>query len=119
MATPAVAEIKLRVKSRLLEVSFADGARYELPWEYLRVHSPSAEVQGHSPDQAVLVLGKEDVRITGVEPIGNYAVRLLFDDGHDTGLYTFAYLPELGAQQEAKMREYRARVEAAKRKAGH
>ncbi|MFO1402605.1 MAG: DUF971 domain-containing protein [Steroidobacteraceae bacterium] len=119
MVTPAIDEIKLRVKSRLLEVSFADGTRYELPWEYLRVHSPSAEVQGHGPGQEVLVLGKEEVRLTGVEPVGNYAVRLLFDDGHDTGLYTFAYLHELGTLQEAKTRDYRARVEAAKRKAGH
>jgi DUF971 family protein len=119
MAIPAIDEIKLRVKSRLLEVSFADGTRYELPFEYLRVHSPSAEVQGHGPGQEVLVLGKQEVRITGVEPIGNYAVRLLFDDGHDTGLYTFAYLQELGAQREVKWRDYLARADAAKRKAGH
>ena len=120
MVMPAIDEIKLRVKSRLLEVSFSDGTRFELPFEYLRVHSPSAEVQGHGPGQEVLVLDKQDVRVTGVEPIGNYAVRLLFDDGHDTGLYTFAYLHELGAQQDAKTQAYRARVEAAtKRKAGH
>ena len=119
MANPAIDEIKLRVKSRLLEVSFADGTRYELPFEYLRVHSPSAEVQGHAPGQAVLVLGKQDVRITGVEPVGNYAVQLRFDDGHDTGLYTFAYLKELGEQREVKWRDYLARADAAKRKAGH
>ncbi|MCC7461061.1 MAG: DUF971 domain-containing protein [Gammaproteobacteria bacterium] len=119
MSTPAIEEIKLRVQSRLLEVSFADGTRYELPFEYLRVHSPSAEVQGHAPGQAALVVGKQDVRVTGVEPIGNYAVRLLFDDGHDTGLYTFAYLQELGAQQQDKWRDYQRRVEASKRKAGH
>jgi DUF971 family protein len=119
MVTPAIDEIKLRVKSRLLEVGFADGTRYELPWEYLRVHSPSAEVQGHGPGQETLVTGKEDVRVTGVEPVGNYAVRLLFDDGHDTGLYTFTYLHELGAQQQAKWHAYLARVDAAKRKAGH
>jgi DUF971 family protein len=119
MTIPAIDEIKLRVKSRLLEVSFTDGMRYELPFEYLRVHSPSAEVQGHGPGQEVVVLGKEDVRVTGVEPIGNYAVRLLFDDGHDTGLYTFAYLRELGAQRETKWRDYLTRAGAAKRKAGH
>jgi DUF971 family protein len=118
MVTPAIDEIKLRVKSRLLEVGFGDGSRYELPWEYLRVHSPSAEVQGHGPGQGVLVTGKEDVRITAVEPVGNYAVRLHFDDGHNSGLYTFAYLYELGAQQAHKWRDYLARVDAAKRKAG-
>jgi DUF971 family protein len=119
MVMPTIEEIKLRVKSRVLEVSFADGTRYELPWEYLRVHSPSAEVQGHGPGQETLVLGKENVRLTGVEPVGNYAVRLLFDDGHDTGLYTFAYLHELGAQHAAKWSAYLARVDVAKRKAGH
>jgi len=118
MVTPAIDEIKLRVKSRLLEVGFADGARFELPWEYLRVHSPSAEVQGHGPGQGVLVTGKEDVRVTAVEPVGNYAVRLHFDDGHNTGLYTFGYLYELGAQRQRKWSEYQARVDAAKRKAG-
>jgi DUF971 family protein len=111
MVTPAIDEIKLRVKSRLLEVGFSDGARYELPWEYLRVHSPSAEVQGHGP-------GKENVRVTAVEPVGNYAVRLHFDDGHNSGLYTFGYLHELGAQQQQKWSAYLARVDAAKRKAG-
>ena len=118
MVTPAIDEIKLRVKSRLLEVSYSDGARYELPWEYLRVNSPSAEVQGHGPGQAVLVTGKENVRVTDVEPVGNYAVRLHFDDGHDTGLYTFGYLYELGAQQQTKWQDYLARVADAKRKAG-
>jgi DUF971 family protein len=118
MVTPAIDEIKLRVKSRLLEVGFSDGARYELPWEYLRVHSPSAEVQGHGPGQEVLVTGKENVRVTAVEPVGNYAVRLHFDDGHNTGLYTFGYLHELGTQQQQKWSAYRARVDAAKRKAG-
>jgi DUF971 family protein len=118
MATPAIDEIKLRVKSRLLEVSFADGGRYELPFEYLRVHSPSAEVQGHGPGQEVLVTGKQEVRVTAAEPVGNYAVRLHFDDGHNTGLYTFGYLYELGTQQQAKWQKYLARVESAKRKAG-
>jgi DUF971 family protein len=118
MVTPAIDEIKLRVKSRLLEVGFSDGARYQLPWEYLRVHSPSAEVQGHGPGQGVLVTGKENVRVTEVEPVGNYAVRLHFDDGHNSGLYTFGYLHELGAQQQQKWNAYLARIDAAKRKAG-
>jgi DUF971 family protein len=106
MSSPAVQEIKLRRRSRLLEVSFDDGTRYELPFEYLRVHSPSAEVQGHGPGEGVLVVGKEQVDIRSVEPIGHYAIRLVFDDGHDTGLYTWSYLHELGAQRERKWSEY-------------
>ena len=81
-------ELKLRRRSRLLEVTFADGSRFELPFEYLRVHSPSAEVRGHGVGEGVLVTGKHDVIITAVEPIGQYAVRLMFDDGHDTGLFS-------------------------------
>ena len=99
-------EIRLRRAARVLEVSFDDGARYALPFEYLRVHSPSAEVKGHGPGQEVLVLGKEDVGIRAVEPVGQYAVKLVFDDGHDTGLYTWRYLRELGAEQEARWGEY-------------
>jgi DUF971 family protein len=106
-------EIKLRQRSRLLEVSFDDGARYELPFEYLRVHSPSAEVQGHSPDQRVLVTGKQDVLVRAVEPIGLYAVKLSFDDGHDTGLYTWKYLYQLGSQRERLWSDYLARLAAA------
>lgn len=108
-------EIKLRQRSRLLEVSFDDGSRFELPFELLRTHSPSAEVQGHSPDQKVLVVDKQDVGIREVEPIGQYAVKLSFDDGHDTGLYTWKYLYELGSQRERLWSEYLARV----RLAGH
>jgi len=81
-------------------VSFDDGATFELPFEYLRVNSPSAEVQGHGPGQRVTVTGKENVGIRAVEPIGQYAVRLVFDDGHDTGLYTWKYLYELGERRE-------------------
>jgi DUF971 family protein len=103
-------EIKLRSRSRVLEVSFAGGERFELPFEYLRVHSPSAEVKGHGPGQEVLVLGKEQVGIKSVEPIGHYAVRLVFDDGHDTGLYTWTYLYELGHEQTAKWAHYQERV---------
>ena len=82
--------------------SFDDGSRFELPFEYLRVHSPSAEVQGHGAGEGVLVVGKENVVVRAIEPIGQYAVRLIFDDGHDTGLYTWKYLHELGAQREQK-----------------
>jgi DUF971 family protein len=109
LATPIPAEIKLRTTSKVLEVSFADGSRFALPFEYLRVHSPSAEVQGHGPGQEVLVLGKENVGIRGVEPVGQYAVKLVFDDGHDTGLYTWKYLYELGRDQQLKWAEYLAR----------
>ncbi|MGH8206040.1 MAG: gamma-butyrobetaine hydroxylase-like domain-containing protein [Steroidobacteraceae bacterium] len=110
MAEVTVREIKLRRRSRVLEVSFDDGAHYLLPFEYLRVHSPSAEVQGHGPGEGVLVLGKEQVGIRAVEPIGQYAVRLIFDDGHDTGLYTWKYLYELGAEREPKWAAYLQRV---------
>ncbi len=103
-------EIKLRSRSRLLAVTFADGQHFDLPFEYLRVHSPSAEVKGHGPGQEVLVLGKEQVGIKAVEPIGQYAVRLVFDDGHDTGLYTWAYLYELGTQHATKWAHYQDRV---------
>lgn len=102
--------LKLRTKSRLLEVTFDDGSRYELPFEYLRVHSPSAEVRGHGPGQETLQLGKHDVGITAVEPVGNYAVKLVFDDGHDTGLYTWSYLLELGREREQKWAKYLDRL---------
>jgi DUF971 family protein len=110
---PFPTEIKLRTKSRVLEVAFDDGSRYELPFEYLRVYSPSAEVQGHGPGQEVLVLGKQDVGIRHVEPVGQYAVKLVFDDGHDSGLYSWKYLRELGAERDARWRDYLARVAAA------
>jgi DUF971 family protein len=113
MSLPALLEIRLRTRSRLLEVSFDDGARYELPAEYLRVFSPSAEVQGHGGGEGVLVSGKQDVAIRAVEPIGHYAVRLLFDDGHDTGLYTWKYLHELGSEREARWLAYLRRLEQA------
>ncbi len=106
MSDPVPAEIKLRKASRLLEVSFEDGSRFQLPFEYLRVHSPSAEVKGHGPGQEVLVLGKENVGIRSVEPVGQYAVKLVFDDGHDTGLYTWKYLYELGRDQQANWAKY-------------
>ena len=105
-------EIRLRTKSRLLEVAFGDAERFELPFEYLRVYSPSAEVRGHGPGQETLQLGKHEVGITRVEPVGNYAVRLVFDDGHDTGLYTWDYLYELGTTSEEKWQQYLARLDA-------
>jgi DUF971 family protein len=107
MSDPVPTEIKLRRVSRVLEVTFEDGACFELPFEYLRVHSPSAEVKGHGgPGQEVLVLGKENVGIRAVEPVGQYAVKLVFDDGHDTGLYTWKYLHELGRDRDAIWARY-------------
>jgi DUF971 family protein len=106
-------EIKLRTRSRVLEVAFEDGARFQLPFEYLRTHSPSAEVKGHGPGQEVLVLGKQDVGIRAVEPIGQYAVKLVFDDGHDSGLFSWKYLRELGEQQAENWAKYLARVASA------
>jgi DUF971 family protein len=103
--------IKLRRQSRVLEVSFDDGQVYQLPFEYLRVYSPSAEVRGHGPGQETLQLGKHDVQVVRVEPIGNYAVRLDFDDGHNTGLYTWAYLHELGATRTDKWQQYLDRLQ--------
>jgi DUF971 family protein len=93
-------ELRVRTVSRVLAVEFDDGERHELPFEYLRVNSPSAEVQGHGPGQKITVTGKEAVRISRVEPVGLYAVRLVFDDGHDSGLYTWKYLRELGRRRE-------------------
>jgi len=107
----APTELRLRRKSRLLEVSFPDGTRYAMSFEYLRTHSPSAEVQGHGPGQDVLQIAKENVRITDLEAVGRYAVRLKFDDGHDTGLYTWKYLRELGANHDAKWAHYLSRLE--------
>jgi DUF971 family protein len=103
---PVPTEIRLRSRSRVLSVAFDDGAAFDLPFEYLRVHSPSAEVKGHGPGQEVLVLGKESVGIRAVEPVGQYAVKLVFDDGHDTGLYTWKYLYELGRDREENWAHY-------------
>lgn len=106
-------EIRLRTQSRLLVVSFDDGARFDFDFEYLRVHSPSAEVKGHGPGQETLQTGKEDVVIKAIEPVGQYAVRLVFDDGHDTGLYTWAYLRELGDNMAVNWQSYLDRLQAA------
>ena len=106
-------EIKLRKTSRLVAVEFDDGHSFELPFEYLRVYSPSAEVQGHGPGQGVLQTGKENVQVTKIEPIGHYAVRLVFDDGHDTGLYTWKYLYELGEEQAENWQSYLDRLKTA------
>ena len=103
--------IRLRHRSRLVEVDFADGANYSFSFEYLRAHSPSAEVQGHGPGQDVLQIAKENVSVLAIEPVGHYAVRLVFDDGHDTGLYTWKYLRELGATFSQKWSRYLERLD--------
>ncbi len=104
MSAARPTDIKLRTASRLLEVTFDDGRKFELPFEYLRVFSPSAEVKGHGGGEGVLQVGKENVGITAVEPVGNYALRLMFDDGHDTGLYSWSLLHDLGALPRALRR---------------
>jgi len=106
---PTPTDIKLRTTSRLLEVTFDDGSHYELPFEYLRVFSPSAEVKGHGGGEGVLQLGKHNVGISRLEPIGNYALRLHFDDGHNTGLYSWTLLHELGRSREANWARYQQR----------
>ena len=98
--------ISLHKQSRVLEIVYNDGENFKLPCEYLRVFSPSADVKGHGPGQEVLQFGKEDVNIKEVEPVGNYAVRLIFDDGHETGLYTWNYLYELGQNQKSNWIDY-------------
>jgi DUF971 family protein len=104
--TTAPSELRVSKDRRLLTVSFPDGARHELPSEMLRVLSPSAEVQGHSPEQRVTVPGKRDVAISRIEPVGNYAVRIVFDDRHDTGIFTWTYLRELGEEREERWQAY-------------
>jgi DUF971 family protein len=106
-------DIKLHQKSRLLEVTFDDGSHFKLPCEYLRAYSPSAEVRGHGPGQEVLQVGKENVNITQIEPVGSYAVALHFDDGHSTGIYSWDWLHHLGTSQESLWKEYLERLEKA------
>lgn len=93
-----------------LHIAFEDGAMFDIPFELLRVESPSAEVQGHAPSQKVVVAGKADVGITKAEPVGRYAVRIFFDDGHNSGLFTWAYLRRLGAEKDALLKAYRKAV---------
>lgn len=111
-AEPWPTEIRLKKDRKTLAVAFDDGATFDLPAEYLRVLSPSAEVQGHSPEQRQTVGGKIDVAITAVDPVGNYAVRLTFSDGHNTGLYSWTYLRRLGAEQETLWAGYLADLKA-------
>lgn len=112
---PIPVAINLHKKSRRLAVEFNDGKKFEFSCEFLRVHSPSADVKGHGPGQGVLQIGKEDVSIEAIEPVGNYAIKLQFDDGHNTGIYSWSYLYDMGLHQEEYWREY---LDALKR-AGH
>jgi DUF971 family protein len=106
-------EIKLHQKSRVMEIVFADGRGFRLPYEYLRVYSPSAEVRGHGPGQEVLQTGKREVEIRALEAVGSYAVQPVFSDGHSTGIYSWEYLYELGGKQGRLWREYIAKLELA------
>lgn len=111
--TPTPTDIVLHQRSRVLEVAFEDGSRFELPCEYLRVESPSAEVQGHGPGQKVLVAGKRGVGIRAIEPVGHYGVLLRFDDGHDTGIYSWSTLYALGTEQRTRFDSYLQALAAA------
>ncbi len=106
-------EIRLHQVSRILELTFENGPTYKLPYEFLRVYSPSAEVRGHGPGQETLQVGKRDVTIKEVEPVGNYAIRPMFSDGHDSGIYSWDYLAELGAHQDEMWQRYLTRLQEA------
>ncbi|MFY7866980.1 gamma-butyrobetaine hydroxylase-like domain-containing protein [Roseateles sp.] len=112
-STPSPTEITVHQQSRVLEVAFSDGARFRIPFELMRIYSPSAEVKGHGPGQETLQTGKREVDMTGLEPVGHYAVRPVFSDGHDSGLFDWAYLYELGAKEAQLWQDYEARLAAA------
>jgi len=112
-STPVPTEIKLHQVSRRLEIAFDNGTRFELPYEFLRVYSPSTEVRGCGPGQAVLQVGKQNIEIKGIEPVGSYVVQLTFSDGHDTGFYSWDYLYELGENHAELWALYMSRMEAA------
>ncbi|MCL6506690.1 MAG: DUF971 domain-containing protein [Bryobacteraceae bacterium] len=111
--TPQPTDITVHAASRVLEISFDDGRTFKLPFEFLRVYSPSAEVRGHGPGQETLQVGKRDVTITSVDPIGHYAIQPNFSDGHSSGIYSWSYLYELGQNQERLWAEYLRRLEEA------
>lgn len=108
--TPTPTEILLHARSRVLELTFSDGANFKLSCELLRVYSPSAEVRGHGPGQEVLQTGKRNVGINAIEPVGNYALKLVFSDGHDTGLYSWDLLHDLGKHADQRMTNYLERL---------
>lgn len=110
MSTPVPTEIRVHRQSKMLEIGFDDGQHFQLPCELLRVYSPSAEVRGHGPGQDVLVTGKEDVTIEAIEPVGSYAIKPRFSDGHDTGIYTWDLLLEMGRHRDELWARYRERL---------
>lgn len=116
---PNPTQIKLRQRTRVLEVAFEDGASFELPCEYLRVFSPSAEVRGHGGGELVLVPGKREVNIERIEPVGSYAVRLVFDDGHASGIYSWFVLYRLGTHYEENWQHYLERLESVRQDRDH
>ena len=107
---PRPTDLNLHQQSRVLDVTFEDGRQYSLPCEYLRVFSPSAEVRGHGPGQEVLQFGKKEVNVQAIEPVGSYGVKLVFTDGHDTGIYSWDYLYDLGAKKDSNWKSYLARL---------
>ena len=111
--TPTPQNITVHGQSQVLEIRFSDGANFRIPFELMRVYSPSAEVQGHGPGQEVLQYGKRGIALAALEPVGNYAVKPVFSDGHDTGIFTWDYLYQLGADQQALWADYLARLQVA------
>jgi DUF971 family protein len=111
--SPTPEELTVHAASKVLEIRFSDGANFRIPFELMRISSPSAEVQGHGPGQEILQTGKRDVGLLGLEPIGNYAIQPSFTDGHDTGLFTWDYLYFLGSKQAEIWQDYEARLKAA------
>ncbi len=111
--SPQPTAITVHQQSRVLEVGFSDGREFRIPFELLRIYSPSAEVMGHGPGQEILQTGKREVELTALEPVGNYAVQPFFSDGHNTGIYSWDYLYHLGAQQAELWQQYEARLQAA------
>jgi DUF971 family protein len=111
--TPQPTSITVHQQSRVLEVGFSDGEAFRIPFELMRVYSPSAEVQGHGPGQEVLQTGKREVGLTALEPVGNYAVQPSFSDGHDTGIFSWDYLYFLGSRQDELWRQYETRLQEA------
>lgn len=111
--SPTPQALTVHAQSRVLEISFSDGANFRIPFELMRIYSPSAEVQGHGPGQETLQTGKRNVTLTGLEPVGNYAVQPGFSDGHDTGIFTWDYLYFLGSQQDTLWQEYAQKLQAA------
>jgi DUF971 family protein len=110
---PIPTELTVRRQSKIVDIAFDDGAAFSIPFELMRVYSPSAEVQGHGPGQEVLQLGKRDVLINGVEPVGNYGIKPIFNDGHESGIYTWDTLYKLGRDQDKLWKDYLGRLEAA------